>query len=238
MRSERGVSLIEATIVLAVASVLAAIMAPAVRNYVQTAQEVAAKKDVEAIGAALSSLLVDLGEAWLLVDGNGAAATNPPSHATANKVDLLVSDGKTPAKQTARGAGTDWDTAVNNTTVQKLEYYLVTNSPSNTSANAYRTSTNMSVLTNYDPDSGSTFNAEHGWRGPYLPGPIGPDPWGYRYSVNVEFLARALGAGPAGSANDVVVLSSGNNGIIETRFDTDGFTNGNDVFWVLGGGTR
>ena len=224
MRSERGLSLVEATIVLAVASMLAAIMAPTVRNYVQTTQQAAAKKDVEAIGGGLMQFLTDTGEAWFLRDGNGAAATNVPSHGTSNRVDLLVSDGRIPAKLTARSAGTDWDAAVDNAAVQKLEYYLVTNSPSNTSANAYRTAANMSVTTQYDPDAGMTYNAEHAWRGPYVPGPIGPDPWGYRYEVNVEFLARTLGAGPAGSVTDVVVISSGNNALIEQVFDTDGVT--------------
>ena len=70
-------------------------------------------------------------------------------------------------------------------------YLLVQNTPSNVAANAYRTAASMSVATEFDPDTGAVYNAEHAWRGSYLSGPIGPDPWGTRYSVNVEFLARA-----------------------------------------------
>lgn len=236
MRSDRGMSLLEATIVLSVAAVLAAMVAPAVRNYVQTAQQATAKKDVETLGSALARFLADNGEAWFLQDGNGASATAAPAHST--KVELMVSDGRTPAVNTARGAGTDWDTAVNNTTVQKFEYFLVTNTPSNAAANAYRSATNMSLTAQFDPDGGAQFNSEYAWRGPYLPGPIGSDPWGNRYAANVEFLARTLGTGPSGSDNDVVVISAGDDGIIETKFNTDGYTSGNDVFYVFSGGTR
>ena len=237
--SQRGLSLVEATVILGVVSMLTAVLAPSVRSYVQTAQQAAAKKDVEAIGGALARMLTDVGELWVSRDGNGASATAPPSHASANRVDLLVSDGKVPAKYIARSSGApDWDTAVNDTTVQKLEYFLVTNTPSNTSANAYRTATNMSVATEFDPDDGGTFNASHAWRGAYLPGPIGPDPWGNRYAVNVEYLARGLGATPSGNVNDVVVISAGSNGLLETRYDTDGFSSGNDIFYVVSGGTR
>ena len=84
----------------------------------------------------------------------------------------------------------------------------------------------MSVATEFDPDSGALFNAEHAWRGAYLPGPIGPDPWGTRYAVNVEFLARALGAGPSGNVNDVFVISAGPDRVVDTRFDVDGATPG------------
>ena len=240
LAAEAGMSLIEATIVLAVMSVLTAMMAPAVRSYIQSAQQAAAKKDVEAIGGAITRMLNDVGEAWFLRDGNGASATAVPSHASTNRVDMLVSDGKIPAVYTARSGGgtTDWGSAVDNAAVQKLEYYLATNTPSNTSANAYRSASNMSVLTQFDPDAGATYNSEQAWRGPYLEAPLGPDPWGYRYAVNVEYLARTLGAGPSGSDNDVIVISSGNNGLIETRYDTDGVANGNDVFYVVSGGTR
>jgi type II secretory pathway pseudopilin PulG len=232
---------VEATVILGVMSVLAAMMAPSIRGYVLNAQQVAAKHDVEEIGGALARMLTDVGEAWIARDGNGAAATNPPLHTAANRVDLLVSDGRTPSiySGATRSSGSpDWDAAVNDTTVQDLDYFLVSNTPSNAAGNAYRTATNMSVAAEFDPDDAATFNAPHAWRGAYLPGPIGPDPWGNRYAVNVEYLAKALGAGPSGNVNDVIVLSAGNNNLIETRYDTDGAAGGNDILHVVSGGTR
>ncbi len=242
MRSEAGLSLVEATVVLMVMAVLAAIMAPPVRNYVLTAQQAAASSDVEQIGAALARMLDDTGETFVLRDGNGSSATAPPSHASGNRVDLLVTQGQAPALEVSAvrsGASvTDWDDAVDNAAVQLLDDYLVTNTPSSLAANAYRTAISMSTTTEFDPNDGATFNAEHAWRGAYLPGPLGPDPWGNRYAINVEFLERPLGAGLSGTVNDVFVVSAGSNGRIETRFAVDGVTSGNDVIDVVSGGTR
>jgi type II secretory pathway pseudopilin PulG len=237
-RGERGMSLVEATVILATLSILTAIMAPSVSSYINAAQQTTAKKDVETIGSAIAQMLDDTGEGWLLRDGNGASATAVPSHAVANRVDLLVSTGSIPTLGVARlSAGTDWTAAVDNATTQSLVNYLVLNTPSNVAANAYRSAANMSVTTAFDPDGGALFNAPHAWRGAYMPGPIGSDPWGTRYAVNVEFLARTPGAS-SGSVNDVIVLSAGDDGRIDTRFDLDGRTAGNDVFYVLSGGSR
>ncbi len=242
MRSEAGMSLLEATIVLMVMSILAAIVAPPVASYVQSTQQAAAARDVENLGAALARMLDDLGESAVLRDGNGASAASPPSRAPANRVDMLVTQGEAPIVDAAVarvGAGvTDWDHVVDNAAVQVLDHYLVANTPSGLAANGYRTAGTMSTTTEFDPDGGAMFNAEHAWRGAYLPGPLGPDPWGYRYAINVEFLARPAGAGPSGQVNDVFVLSAGSDGRVETRFDVDGVTSSNDVIYLVGGGTR
>jgi type II secretory pathway pseudopilin PulG len=241
MRSnQRGVSLVEASIVLSVFALLTAMLAPSIGGYISDSQHAAAKKDVEVIGTALSRMLSDVGEAWVLRDGNGAALTTPPSHAAGNRVDLLAGSGAVPTVGVARAtAGADWDDAVNDAAVQRLEYFLVQNTPSNLAANAYRTASSMSVVGEFDPDGGALYNAEHAWRGAYLPGPIGPDPWGTRYAVNVEFLARALGSGPSGNVNDVFVISAGPDRVVDTRFDLDGASPGStDLIYVLSGGTR
>jgi type II secretory pathway pseudopilin PulG len=237
---ERGVSLIEASIVLSVFALLTAVLAPSIGGYVSDAQHAAAKRDIEVIGTAMTRMLSDVGEAWILRDGNGGAATTLPSHAAGNRVDLLVGSGAVPTLGVARAtAGADWDDAVDNAAVQRLEYFLVQNTPSNLAANAYRTASSMSVATEFDPDSGALYNAEHAWRGAYLPGPVGPDPWGTRYAVNVEFLARALGAGPSGNVNDVFVVSAGSDRVVDTRFDLDGAAPGtSDLIYVVSGGTR
>lgn len=240
--AERGMSLVEATVILAVIAALTAVIAPSVGGYIVDAQQTSAKRDVEAIGAGLTKMLIDVGEAWILRDGNGAAATDVPSRASGQRVDMLVSEnGSTPTlAATARSSGTDWDDAVDNAAVQKLDYYLVLNTPSNTSANAYRDATNMSVVGQFDPDNGKTFNSEHAWRGSYLPGPLGPDPWGNRYAVNVEFLARTQdSATPSGSVKDVIVISAGTNTRIETQFELDGVSStSDDIFALVSGGTR
>jgi hypothetical protein len=236
-------SLIEATVILGVIALLTAIMAPAVRAYVLSAQQVAAKKDADVISASLIRFLTDVGETWVLRSGartGTATDQGAPSHAAANRVDLLVSDGKIPAVNVARSSGgTEWSAAVDNAAVQKLEYYLVSNLPSNAGANAYRIATAMSGVGNFDQDSGASYNSPHSWRGPYLPGPVSADPWGNRYAVNVEFLAHAQASTPSGNVNDVFVVSAGPNGLIENRIDADGVNaSNNDVISLISGGTR
>lgn len=234
-------SLVEATVVLATIAALTAVIAPSIGGYVVDAQLTAAKKDVEAIGSALERMLTDVGEAWILRDGNGTNPYDPPSRASGQRVDMLVSDaGSIPIlSATARVSGTDWDDAVDNAAIQKLDYYLVLNTPSNTSSNAYRDASNMSVTTQFDPDDGKTFNSEFAWRGSYLPGPIGQDPWGRRYAVNVEFLARTQGTTGSGSVKDVIVISAGINAQIDTQFELDGVTSSSDdIFALVSGGTR
>src|SRR4051812_10054839 len=121
---EAGLSLIEATVILGVISLLTAIMAPSVRAYVLSAQQVAAKKDVEEISVGLTRFLTDVGEVWVLRSGaRTSTATNQaaPSHAVGQRVDLLVSDGKVPAVNVARSSvGTEWSATMDDLAVQKL----------------------------------------------------------------------------------------------------------------------
>ncbi|HEY4636541.1 MAG TPA: hypothetical protein VIG92_08275 [Rhodospirillales bacterium] len=257
MRNSRdaGLSLIEATIIVAAMSTLAAILAPTIADYIETSKDVRVNADTELIGAALTRMLTDTGEIAFLMDGNGGGAafsTNPPSHLTANRVDMLVSDGVTPAIAAGqtRAAGTDWDDALvgaGTGVVQTLRDHLVRNMPSATALNRYRNAADMNIPNNFDPVDGGAFNAEYAWRGAYLQEPVGPDPWGYRYGVNVEFWAKAtgVGVGVSGSVNDVFVLSTGRDGVADTPFETlatagrDGATAlGDDVIYVVSGGTR
>ena len=65
-----------------------------------------------------------------------------------------------------------------------------------------------------------------GWRGPYVDGPVGADPWGHRFAVNVRWLTVA-------TSFDTVVLSAGPDGVIDTRFGRDGLTAATDDLLTL-----
>lgn len=254
-RGETGLSLLEATIILAVLSTLTAVLAPTIGDFVQDSRDVKVKADAELIGTAVMRVLADTGEIAIVMDGNATPAvfsTNPPSHLTTNRVNMLVSDGSIPtilAGQT-RAAGTDWDdplVGVGTGVAQTIEAHLILNTPSGNTINRYRTAADMNLPNNFDPVDGGSFNAEFAWRGAYLQGPVGSDPWGNRYAVNVEFLAKSTGAGVgvSGSINDVFVLAVGRDGVADTPFETqltagrDGATAlGDDVIYVISGGTR
>ena len=235
-------SMVEATIILMITSTLAAVLAPTIMNYVEDARRAKARADVEIIGTALARMLNDVGELWVLRDGSPAVAGNAPDHSNGNRADLLVSRGGVPTLGLARSSGApDWNAAADNLAVQTIDNYLVLNAPSNATANAYRDPTQMNAIATFDPDTGAQFNSEFAWRGPYITGPIGPDPWSTRYAVNVEFLAKAtgVGVGVSGSVTDVFVLSAGGNLKTETRFDVGDVTpQGDDVIYVVSGGTR
>ena len=242
-RAERGLSLVEATIILMIMATLTAVIAPSVRGSIREAQQAAAREDTAAIGVALARMLTDVGEAWFIRSGaRTGTATNQgaPSHGANTRVDMLVSGGAiAPLTATARPSGTDWDDAIDDAAIQTLDNYLVLNTPGGSSANAYRTAATMTGTGNFDPDDGAGFNAPHAWRGAYLPGPIGSDPWGNRYMANVEFLARAQGTTGSGSTKDVIVLSAGPNDRTDTVFEIDGATSGvDDIVALVSGSTR
>ena len=189
-------------------------------------------------------MLTDVGEPWFVRSGartGTATDQGAPSHGANTRVDMMVSDGTIPTlSATARSSGTDWDDAVDDAAVQTLDNYLVLNAPSGDAVNkAYRTGATITGTGNFDPDAGSGFNAPYAWRGAYLPGPIGSDPWAERYAVNVEFLARTQGTTGSGSRMDVVVISAGVNNRIDTQFEVDGQTAAvDDIITLVSGGTR
>jgi type II secretory pathway pseudopilin PulG len=253
--NQRGVSLIEASIILSVVAILSAIMAPSINGYVERARQARAREDVKTIAEAIQAFITDTAEHFFLLTGNGTSPT-PPSHADGQRVNLLVSDGDIPSLGSTVSAETFWTTAINGTTVDTLANHLTENNPGETTASRYRNPTDMLVASpgGNNPDfarsESSSFNAPYAWRGPYLQAPIDPDPWGNRYAVNVGFLkatvtataisniSSAPGGGSFSAALDyprldVFVLSAGADEEIDTRSAQDGAVPGDDDFIYL-----
>lgn len=248
--AEKGMSLVEATIILMVLAVLTAVAAPSINDYVQDARDVKVKEDVEAIGVSIVRMLRDTGLPCL----TKVAATGCTS---ANRVDVLVSDGVEPLSVTgattaltagsAQDESINWNghadeiTVVNAANLDTMQNQLVLNAPN------YNDPVENGVAFKGGPRSGI------GWRGAYLADPIGPDPWGHAYQSNPIFFGIATtfvgaGAGAEGLAQsgwvkDAIVVSPGRNGILETPFG--GSANGgtgaaasDDVFYVMSGSSR
>ena len=248
--SQAGMSLVEATIVLAVVSTLAAMMAPSVNNYVEQARQVRAREDLASIADSILQFITDTGEHQFLINGNGTTQVyTPPTHIDDNRVDLLVSDGDVPVIATAIGGDLVWKTPVNNGVVDTLSNHLVQNTPGEVAAQRYRTGTDITIsggANNIDfarPGSAG-LNAPHAWRGPYVRGPVDPDPWGNRYAVNVIFLDPVTtntplttftgnGTPSAFARYDVFVLSAGADEEVDTPFAQDGAVPGDDDFIYL-----
>lgn len=112
--------------------------------------------------------------------------------------DLLVGGGSIPASS---GAAFDSWTATPGDTVGLLDDQLLNNTPGYTAADALH------------------FGGA-GWRGAYLQQRVAPDPWGYRYALNMSSLRKP--------GLDTVVLTAGPNGVIESLFEVDGLPTGGD----------
>ena len=248
--SERGLSLVEATIILMVLSILTAVIAPTIGDYVNDARDVKAKEDVEAIGGGVLRLVRDARQACLLLDASSASCT------LTNRVDVLTTDGAEPVvsaalhylientAMTAGGGGAINFFGSTEETAQfdTAENQLVKNTPNGAAANAYANPTTF--YTAGGPQAGI------GWRGAYMSAPIGPDPWGNMYQANTGFLnvvndvaGTDEGESSGGWRHDAFVISAGRNGIIETPFADAGGTggvanNGDDVIYIMTGSTR
>jgi Tfp pilus assembly protein FimT len=137
----------------------------------------------------------------LLLDSNKTAIRL--GTAGAARVDLLVSEGAIPERDGS--ADRRWlRTPDASGTIDVLDHYLVENNPAGDAAKAWPRPTSL--------DSG-------GWRGAYLRAVPTTDPWGHRYAVNVLYL---------GTRQDVLVLSAGPNGLIETPYEGRGILPGGD----------
>ena len=240
--SERGMSLIEATIILMVLGLLTAVLSPAMGDYVNDARDAKVKEDVEAIGLSIMRTVRDSRSPFLQV----AYAAGAAGLAEANRADLIVGEGAIPALATGLtdftsgnlSAPINWDDAIGTpVTVDSMADHLITNVPN------YPVPTQASFAV-----GGPQFGT--GWRGAYISA-IGPDPWGNRYAANTAFLgvasdAIAVGEGNAagGWTKDVIVLSAGRDSTIQTPFG--GTANGgsgagtanDDVFYTVTGTSR
>jgi type II secretory pathway pseudopilin PulG len=251
LRSEPGLSLVEATIILAVLSVLTAVIAPSIMNYVQDAQNTTAQGDVQAIGSGITQMLKDTGSRCLRTSGTTDCTI-------ANRVDLLISGGGSDPMGVAA-------TAANVTLPDSESATTATvNWLGSGAVPAQQDLIDDQLIENDNPTpysvasqtAGGGPRMKLGWRGAYLNGPIMADPWGIKYQVNSIFLAVATdafdtagspdqlqeGLREAGWNRDVLVLSSGSNRVVETPFggSASGGVSavGDDVIYVIRGGTR
>jgi len=205
--SARGITLIEATIVLTAVAVLSAVAAPTLSRGIDSARLSRAVSDMEAIKAAIANFAIDIETG----QGGTQAGFTINGQGNGTPVDILVSDGDIPTL--GPNGGTAWDDPVDNTTglVDFLERHLVTNNPRGSALNAYPIPA----------------GAGEGWRGAYINGPVDPDPWGNRYAVNTQRLITTP------RDVDVIVLTAGPDEEIDTAYNVTNPVPGDDDILVI-----
>jgi type II secretory pathway pseudopilin PulG len=228
-----------------VVATLAAILMPSVNGYIEQARQARAREDVFAIAEGINAFITDTAEHQFLYAHTRTLIGNPSLHADTYRVDLLVGDGDIPPYSSALGALENfWTQAINSSTVDTLSNHLIENEPLEDSSERYRTPSDIVVGApggnniDFARSSSSGFNAPYAWRGPYVRGPVDPDPWGNRYAVNVAMLdpqvtvqppnTQALAAVADYSRMDVFVLSAGPDEEIDTAATQDGAVPGDD----------
>ena len=211
-RGDAGVTLIEATVLIMVVSILTAAAAPSASRALDRARHTRAFSDAEAIKTGIISYRANVFQGFS-EDGTTSG----------DQVEMLVSDGDIPRQNSlsnddngaTAGALMRWDDVVgdlddtNNDvdgtiTVDFLESHLVTNAI-------------LGGVASYGLGGGNA------WRGAYMNAPLDPDPWGNRYMVNAKFLDA-----PSTTSNDVIVLSAGPDEVIDTLFEKNGQSPGAD----------
>lgn len=241
LSNERGLSLVEVTIMLLVLMLLTGVLAPSIFDFVNDARWVKVKEDCEAIGLSVARLTRDVGPC-LKFNGSGTCTKD-------NRVDLLFSDGPEVTEDDVDGAALDMFDSPGNIALHlnwwkddyrgdAMEDQFVANNPQ------YATPASLMTYTAVGPQFGL------GWRGAYLASPIGPDPWGHRYLVNSVFLSVAKDAHPGtyegkrsgGWSRDTFCISAGPNNRYETAFGGNGnggtTREGDDFIYIISGDTR
>ena len=251
--TERGLSLVEVTIILLVLMLLTGVLAPSIMDFVRDAQWVKVKEDCEAIGTSVARLTRDVGRCLKYV-GTGPCTM-------ANRADILYSDGPDVTADDLTGDALvsffgdgatattlNWDK--DDSRGDSMQHQFVDNA----TGPAYPTPAELGTHATVGPQVGL------GWRGAYLSPPIGPDPWGRRYLVNTVFLAVASDATTTGLSQvsfapvtvpvrpsrgwsrDAFCISAGPDRLFATAFGgnaSGGVSRGGDDFiYVISGDTR
>lgn len=181
-RRERGFTLIEVIVVLAVVASLAAILTPMVVRYVEDARNSRARSDAKVIGAAVSQFNRDVGVGPVYSSSSAFDSRSPD-------LSVLVGPGNEPTV-----VGSNWPSplATSTSDVGSLAEQIISNGGG---SSIYPTS----------PPPGVRSGQGLFWQGPYIEA-VDADPWGNAYVVDVHgFRAGsstavfAVSAGPDGS---------------------------------------
>jgi type II secretory pathway pseudopilin PulG len=224
-RGQRGITIIETTVMLSVLFILAGAMAPIVSESVTTARAVKATNDASMIAMGLINLQKDLGGDALSFGAVAASAGRgttalPAAMATAGSepevegedesagadelaLPVLLAPGQTDTPGTRKA----WRAALR---AQRRKWREVGVEPIDDHLRTNRRGYRYRQPGEYG-----------GWNGPYISAEIPGDPWGKQYLVNSRFLdGHATAADASGQPRKAVfVVSAGADGVIDTPFE-------------------
>ncbi|MCD6455042.1 MAG: prepilin-type N-terminal cleavage/methylation domain-containing protein [Candidatus Aminicenantes bacterium] len=194
---EKGFTLIEMVVVLAVVAILAAILVPTVAKHIEDAKLARATNEVQVIGASIASLYKDTGF-W--------PYTNAPG--PSGGVNRVISDpvNIAPNSDGSVSGAANWASMA---PAKPLYDYLFYNNPDE----------DTGAVGMNQPGEDYPTSGEYAWRGPYLDEEIMDDPWGYAYVINARYFpGNSLIPESTKSGHRVYILCAGPNKTWETPF--------------------
>ncbi len=197
-KRDRGFTLIEILVGVAILAILSAALTPLVIKYVNDGRRARALSDSQAIGQAVLAFQLDTGM-W---PANGDANPNDPGEIS--RLVGLPSPIVVASIPGGTGAAGNWDGGGSGGTAASLQDHLIRNQ-SPTQTPIYTVS-----LSAPEPP---------GWNGPYLKN-VPMDPWGRPFVCNVRYLDGAQVTTAAIEDNHAVLcLSAGPNAVYDTPLD-------------------
>jgi type II secretory pathway pseudopilin PulG len=223
--SERGITILETTVILSVLFILAGAMSPIVSESVNTARAVKAKNDASMIALGLINLQKDVGADALNI---GAAAVAISAGGALRLPDLLASQGGAPETEDAQSS--------DNPTTPMVPLLaapghsgvsLTANTRAALRAERRRwRDTAAGSLDDHLMNNRRGYRVRRsgeygGWNGPYVSAEVKGDPWGRQFLINSQWLDGGASAADALGRirRAVFVVSAGADGVIDTPFE-------------------
>ncbi len=210
MRANRGFTLLEIIIAVAIVAIMAVAIAPPLIKNLNEGKAARAQSDAKVIGNAVLSFYKDTGR-WPLQ--NDADAANDLTRLASN-ASLGGGNSGIPGGASGVSGSGNWDSWGQ---VSTLTDQLVSNS-SGAIDPLYTESKNP--------------HSKPGWNGPYLDS-VPLDPWGNPFVVNVRFVNSGISNY---ERHNVMVISAGPNGVFDTPFHDQTFdevVGGDDIGYVI-----
>ncbi|MBI3400882.1 MAG: prepilin-type N-terminal cleavage/methylation domain-containing protein [Acidobacteria bacterium] len=198
-REQKGFTLLEIIVVLAVIGALAAILAPVVFRYIDDAKKAQAQSDTNTITAAIQQMYKDTGRWTFYNNGTGKL-----TYTSGTDASLLSSN----AACGFAGAASACDTTIP----------VDSSTGSSWKLSEGKADSLLNQLSVNGPAYATT--GSRPWKGPYLDRIPNIDPWGRSYLVNIGN-ADPSAEGPT-TQKWVIVISAGPNGNLETVATTLG----------------
>jgi type II secretory pathway pseudopilin PulG len=227
--NERGITILETTVILSVLFILAGAMSPIVSESVNTARAVKAKNDASMIAMGLFNLQKDVGaDALSIGAATGGLSTVPGASGSLRLPDLLASQGSTPDVEDAPTSESDQTpmapllaapghSGVSMTAAVRAALRAERRRWRDTPAGAL----DDHLMNNRRGYRVRRTGEYGGWNGPYVSAEIKGDPWGRQFLINSRWLDGGSSTADAQGRlrRAVFVVSAGTDGVVDTPFE-------------------